>query len=389
MKTASFASRLLATAVTIVAAVLSSAGIAEAAQDPLIGFWLAKIDGETEARSLIIKEAAPTSEGVLLSARYGMSSQGTSPVEAKAVQNGSQRQFVLITQAGSKIIAAEDSAGRLVGTFSLKNGATKNIVITRSTEEDLQRLAQGKSAAKPIALVQPPGPGVPPNCAAFSGGWGGEWPVAGYASLWVVSVDTSCAVKYIYPAGQRPPKSADGAKEAVIKGNGFEIRRADGGTTTFELNGGAISARYLGPSGSNSTTLRRIDVDSAAQAQVDTDQRTALTVVPPGTDVPSECAAFYGQWAGTWSQGSFGELYFRVAEVKPAGDKCIVRYSYSTSKTPVPARETAEVRSGTITFVCNKGTGGTCVFERRGETLSASYRNPAGNSNDGTFKRVE
>ena len=78
-----------------------------------------------------------------------------------------------------------------------------------------------------------------------------------------------------------------------------------------------------------------------------------------------------------------------MACVRNSDGGCVVRYSYAPTKGPVPANETTEVRRGSIAFVCNRSTGGTCVFERKGDVIVASYANPAGGTNNATFRRVE
>lgn len=354
-----------------------------AAKESLVGTWLVTVEGEAKTRSLIISEEALT-DGAVIQAKYGMSVPGAEPIEAKMLRATDQRQLQLVTQASTKIVVTEQSDGNFKGTFALKNGTVKDVTIARVSIQ-----AQPTVATSGLLTIQKPGADVPVNCAAFSGGWGGEWPRVGYASLWVVSIDASCNAKVVYPAGPKTPKATQPQSPAMIKGDVLSLTRPDGGTTKFELSGGGISANYSGPSGVNNTTLQRIDNDPALQARAEADQKAAMATVPPAPDVPSACAAFYGQWSGTWSQGGLGELYLRVAEVKSVGDKCLVRYSYTPSRTPVPAKDTVEVQRGAITFVCNSSTGGTCVFARNGDIISASYTNPGGGRNDGTFKRIE
>ncbi len=363
-----------------------------AAQESLVGYWLVTIEGEADTRSLNIQAEAPAPEGgILLVAKYGISRLGTGPVEARIVRSGNQRQLLLTTQAAAKIIAAELPDGSFDGTFTFKNGVVKKLSITRATEEalDLLRVAQTKPVASAAPkLIEAPGADVPANCSAFSGGWGGTWPRAGYASLWVVSIAPDCSAKVIYPAGPRQPSPTSTRTEATIKGSTLSLRRPDGGTTTFELTGGALSARYSGPAGVNDATMSRID-DPAAQAKAEADLRMSTAMVPPSSDVPADCAAYQGHWVGTWAQGAVGDAFLRIVEVRMTGSRCTVRYSYSPSRNLIPASETADLKSGSLSFVCNSSTGGTCVFERSGDSLSATYTNPAGGRNSATFRRVQ
>lgn len=345
--------------------------------------WLATVDGEAKTRTIVISTANPKTDGVLeLQATYGWTGGNMNPVQAQISQTASPRQLILITPADTKIVASERPDGSFQGTFTLKDGKVKGVVITK-LEGDM------RVAAKPAGtgVLQKPSSDVPANCAAFYGGWGGEWPVQGYAVLWVTSVDSSCKAMVTYTRTAKPPTSAKGLSEATIKGNTLHWSRPDGGATTFELSSGTIRAEYRGPSGVNNATMQRIDPESVAAAESRT--LSGLKSVRPGPDVPEECSGYFGSWGGSWSQGQAGEWYLRVAEVRSSSDGCVVRYSYAPTKGTVPANETTEIRRGSITFVCNRSTGGTCVFERKGDIIAASYTNPAGGTNNATFRRVE
>ena len=128
---------------------------AEPPQSSLIGSWLVTVDGEAATRTLIVTEEAPTGDGALLAAKYGMTAQG--PIEAKMIRLGAQRQLVLVTQAGTKIVATEQSDGNFKGTFTLKSGGVKEVTIARMSEEMRQQLAQARAAP----VTQEPGPDVP------------------------------------------------------------------------------------------------------------------------------------------------------------------------------------------------------------------------------------
>lgn len=117
-------------------------------------------------------------------------------------------------------------------------------------------------------------------------------------------------------------------------------------------------------------------------------QKDFAALIPPTTDVPPICVAFHGIWSGTWSQGGFAEQFLRVHEVTHKGGKCSVRLSYSSSRTPVPALVEAEIDGQTLSFLCNRSTGGTCSFRRSGEDLWASYSNPVGGTNSAVFRRA-
>ena len=84
-------------------------------------------------------------------------------------------------------------------------------------------------------------------------------------------------------------------------------------------------------------------------------------VEPVSATVPKECAAFLGGWAGTWTNGNFGQLRLWVTKIT---DTCEASYSYN-------GREgTEKISKGTLPIPCG---GGTCYFSQSGESLDASY----------------
>ena len=353
-------------------------------ENSLVGSWLVTVKSEPVTRTFVVSEEAATATGALLKAAYGLSTRGQGPVAAEMRRVDSRRQLHFVTQADTKVVVTEQADGSFVGTFTVKSGKVMEVTLARFTDEIKLRIAQ----AKAVAGTQKPGAEVPANCAAFSGGWGGEWPVQGYVYLWVMSVDASCAAKVAYNRNATPPTSAQGLLAATIKDHTLLLPRPDGGTTSFELSGGVLNARYAGPAGTNAATMQR--VDAAAAARIDAEQKAVLAVVPPSADLPAACAAYFGQWRGRWNTDGTNDMYLRVAEIKAAGDKCTVRYSFTSATSPVPARSVAEIKNDAISFVCNQNTGGTCIFSFRGnDTIDASYSNSMGGRNSGTFNRIK
>jgi hypothetical protein len=108
---------------------------------------------------------------------------------------------------------------------------------------------------------------------------------------------------------------------------------------------------------------------------------------PLAADTPAHCAAFHGNWAGAWTQGSFGRLFLRVVAIDVTGDKCVARYSFTSAETPPKVVFRAEISDGVLSFVCNRSTGGTCQFKRSGDELWGSYTSTSGN-NSGVFRPV-
>lgn len=165
------------------------------------------------------------------------------------------------------------------------------------------------------------------------------------------------------------------------------VTQADSVVLADEQPDGSFAGQFTFKNGSVKSVLiartAAAATKEAARAAVDP---AAIQPLAPG--VPPECAAFHGTWAGTWAQGGFRELYLRVVEVKFSGGKCAARYSFNDATSAVPAPYTAEIRDGTMSFVCNRSTGGTCVFKRSGNEMWASYTNPMGGTNNGVFKAV-
>lgn len=351
-------------------------------QTKLISSWLVSVDGENRTRTLKIKGSTKKPDGLLLEADYGWTDGKQTAIKAEINQTIQENKLVLITQADTKIIAAQTPDGKFTGTFALKNGVTKKVTITKLSENELQ--ATRESALSTAPTIQKPGTDVSAACAAFLGGSTGTWPNIGRVWLWVVEVNAQCVAKYSYGINPKVPTSF---KTTEIKNGILTIPRPSG-TTTFEVRGDELVGHYSGSDGSNSTTHQRIQLSGDSLRKLRADQMAAETVIatPPAADVPAICADFFGSWVGTWSQGNFDEQRLRIVRVD---SKCVARYSYASAKSVSRIFETAEIRDGTLSFVCNSSTGGTCVFRRSGDALYASYSNPAGGQNSANFKKTQ
>jgi hypothetical protein len=343
------------------------------AGDDLVGTWLVTVAGEARTRTLVISRVTSTADGATLDAAYGLSDQGQGRVPAELrYGDNKQRQLMLTTQAQTKIVASETSGGDFVGTFTLANGVTKSVTISRA------------SAA---LLVKQPKDDVPAGCARFSGIWSGEWPNYGYTWLWVTEVSKDCRAKYWYGVGARPPTSFSTA--AIVDGV-LRLSLQNGAIVTFEPGRSAVVATYSGPEGTNRTTMPRVEAD--AVARVAANQRAATAMIPPGPEVPSECANLFGLWAGRWQGGAahLGERFVRINRVTYADGRCIAHVAYSAGRNSAPTPQTAEIRSGVLGFVCDQQDGGTCQLWRTGDELAASYIPPFPQNwrGSGLFKRI-
>ena len=369
--------RLVATALLAASCVFgtgSSAQTGAGAADDLVGTWLVTVAGEARTRTLVITGVTPEPNGATLDARYGMSDQGQGRIPAELrYGDNNRRRLLLTTQAQTKIDVVETPGGEFVGTFALASGVSKVVTISRTAT---------------VQLIQKPADDVPEACARFSGIWRGEWPGYGHTWLWVTEVRKDCVAKYWYGTSTRPPVSFS---TAAIRDGVLSLSLQNGAVVTFEPGDGVVVAKYRGPEGTNQTTMPRVEADAVARVAASQSAATAMT--PPGPEVPSQCAALYGLWAGRWQGGaaSLGERYMRINRITYADGRCTAHFAYLTSKTAAPTPQTAEIRSGQLSFICDRDQGGTCQFWRTGDDLGASYIPPFPQNwrGSGLFKRIE
>jgi hypothetical protein len=222
-----------------------------AAEAPLLGAWLVTVTGEEATRTLIISDMAPSDTGALLAAKYGMSSGTQSPIEAKMQRVGAARQLHLITQAGTVVAAMEQPGGTFTGTFALKSGVVKEVVISRLGDS-----AAHAKAADPTAFV-PVAADVPPACAALHGTWRGTWTQGGvgettFRVVEVASKDDICVLRIYYAAWQ-------GSISVDFRGGAmsFMCNRTTGGTCSFRRVGQDLWATYSHPAGATNSAVFR------------------------------------------------------------------------------------------------------------------------------------
>lgn len=215
----------------------------------LLTSWLVAVGTDSRARVLVVSGAAPKADGGLqLTAAYGWSDAGStlSPVRGEVNLVSGRRELTFVTQSETKVVVTERDDGSFQGSYVLKNGFANVVTISRMPD-----------GTRSASIIQKPGPDVPASCAAFSGGWSGNWPFQGLVYLWVASIDSNCAAKVVYTRGPNPPKSASDLKAATIKENVLTWKRPDGGITTFHMSGNYLYANYAGPAGNNQATMER------------------------------------------------------------------------------------------------------------------------------------
>lgn len=221
---------------------------------------------------------------------------------------------------------------------------------------------------------------------------------------WIVTVDTEADTRTLIitevantsegallAARYGLTKTGQGPVEAkiLLSGETRQLRfvtQASTVVTATEQADGSFSGTFARKNGVVDKVV--ISRAPAGMAPVALPQKDFTAMIPPAAEVPPSCSAFHGTWSGTWSQGGFAEQFLRVHEVALKDGKCSLRLSYSSSRTPVPARVEAELDGQTLSFLCNRSTGGTCIFRRSGEDLWANYTNPGGGNNSAVFRRA-
>lgn len=212
---------------------------------------------------------------------------------------------------------------------------------------------------------------------------------------WLVTVEGEAKTRTLMIAAANP--QADGSTELVAAygrtgGNIYPIR------AQMAQSGEQRQLVLITPDSTKIVATERPDgtfqgtftlTDGRVKRVIITKSASGPQVVTFSKDVPAECSGYVGTWVGRWSLGSSGEQYLRIAEVWSIDGKCMARYSYSSSPTTVPGNAIIEIKDGAITFICNRSTGGICVFTHKGESLWAGYKNSIGGGNSGVFKRVE
>lgn len=361
----------------------TTAALAEKQHSGLISSWLVSVEGDKRTRTLRVTDIVKASNNeFLLEAAYGITGENLGTIKAEISQVGQEVKMILVNQADTKIVTVQQSETVFSGTATLKNGVTKKVTITKVFEDEA--LVDKKTNNNEIPNIKKNEIDVPTACGAFLGGWSGAWPNVGQVWLWIVEVDAKCNAKYSYGVSVKVPNTF---RIAEIKNGILSIPRPSG-TSSFEIQKNELVGQYSGSDGTNSGTLQKINVTDGSLGEKRTAQLAAESSTPinPSTDVPKDCADFFGTWSGSWSQGNFGEQWLRVISVD---NKCVAKYSYLPSKNTPRFFETVEIKKGILSFICNKSTGGICNFERRGEKIWGNYNNSGGGSNSGVFQKIE
>lgn len=183
---------------------------------------------------------------------------------------------------------------------------------------------------------------------------------------------------YGWPSRERPVKSAE------LIHSGKETRL----TLTAHNGGNAKAVRsddgsFVGTWEYMSNPVRQVRIVKMAPG-VDPSKTADAVIVRPGSEVPKSCAAFVGQWSGTWGYG-IGQTWLWVASVD---SKCLAKVAYLSYNAIPRTFEDVEIKGDTLEWLCNKSTQGTCRLSARDDELWANYSNPGGGSNSAVFKKL-
>jgi len=148
---------------------------------------------------------------------------------------------------------------------------------------------------------------------------------------------------------------------------------------------GSFEGTFTYKGAAKAVRIQKLSEDELQQKIAAAKAARAVAIVKPADDVPASCASFSGRWAGSWAQGGIGQQWLWVVSID---SKCVAKIAYLGSNRNPTGFETVEIKDGVLEWLCNRGTGGTCVLKRHGDDLWASYSNPAGGRNSAVFTKV-
>lgn len=161
-------------------------------------------------------------------------------------------------------------------------------------------------------------------------------------------------------------------------------------TDTRVVASQGADGKFVGTFTLKNGTVRNATLAKASESELQSAKKSGLSpvsvIAKPAADVPKACATFFGSWKGTWSIGSYGEQWLRIVSVDA---QCIVKFSYMGTDRVPRMYNTGQIKDGEFAFVCNSTTGGTCVFQAKGEDLWGRYSNSSGGTNGGIFKKID
>jgi hypothetical protein len=165
---------------------------------------------------------------------------------------------------------------------------------------------------------------------------------------------------------------------------------ADTKITASQKSNDLYSGTFVSKSGnSKSVNLERTTNDLASQ-RVSKNKYRKSDVKVPGSDVPKECAWFFGYWEGEWRAGGYGIQRMWVVDVMP--DCSLKTSGHSNSSDEITSHKffTAKVVGGKFSYPCGPASDrGVCYFSQGSFGRMNAFADHGANSNNGSFKRVE
>ncbi len=202
------------------------------AKDDFVSTWIVNIESGTLI--LAITGVNKKSDDVFgLDASFGFIGTASKSVDAEVQYVADMRQLKFTTSSGIRYHVSLKSDGLHLGTYVGSRGSGNVLTFERITESDLQNtIALGTK--KPELVT--PDQRAPPECAAFSGSWKGNW--NGDANLWITSVDKECLATYVYAKrGWRTKGSANIQNQKIA----FQAANAD---FEFSISGQQLKGVY-------------------------------------------------------------------------------------------------------------------------------------------------
>jgi hypothetical protein len=198
------------------------------------------------------------------------------------------------------------------------------------------------------------------------------------------SATFSLSATYGWIDAYKPPVKA----ELVQSGKERTLNFVTGSNSKIVAtqNTDGVFVGTFSPTSGPSKGIRLVKVSDDELSKVLADAQAAVAIAKPAENVPPACAAFSGKWSGMWSQGGIGQQWLWIMSID---NKCMAKIAYVSSNNPPTSFEMVEIKDGTLEWICNRSTQGTCVMKRNGNDLWANYHNPSGGVNSAVFSKIE
>lgn len=221
----------------------------------LTGYWQLAVEGAPRTGFLNILRVGPTGPAqAQAEAEIGLSRLGARPLNVDVTATGGGFSLRFVTPHGARVDLQGTAEGEFTGSHIDRAGESRPLRMTRI--DDPASIPE----RSPALYVVKPGPEVPPECAAFSGLWGGRWLFATKAPLWlwVLEVDARCRATIAYMSQFTRPRDS---QQIEIKQGAITVRSLAGGSVVvLRMGQDEIKAHLTSPHGDrgNSIQLTRL-----------------------------------------------------------------------------------------------------------------------------------